>query len=96
MIMNTPAARPDGQGPDIKIFVNGRLLLVRPGVSVMAALIAGGYSIGHHAQLPAAQWHIFCGMGTCCECRVTINGLPDRRSCMTAVEENMEIVLDQQ
>jgi NADH dehydrogenase/NADH:ubiquinone oxidoreductase subunit G len=33
----------------------------------------------------------FCGMGVCYECLVTVNGVPKQRSCMTEVEDNMEI-----
>ncbi len=94
MAQNTLAPPPDKPGPRIKIFVNGRGLPARRGVSVMAALQAAGYDIGHLGHGPESPRQIFCGMGTCYECRVTINGLPDRRACMTATEENMEIVFD--
>jgi sarcosine oxidase subunit alpha len=33
-------------------------------------------------------------MGVCQECRVTVNGMPDRRACMTLVREGMEVVTD--
>jgi len=33
-------------------------------------------------------------MGICMECRVTINGLANCRSCQILCEENMEIVSD--
>ena len=33
----------------------------------------------------------FCGMGTCFECRMTINGTPHTRSCQVVVEPGMDI-----
>ncbi len=33
-------------------------------------------------------------MGVCQECRVTVDGMPDRRACMTPVREGMEVVTD--
>jgi succinate dehydrogenase/fumarate reductase-like Fe-S protein len=38
---------------------------------------------------------MFCGMGICYECLVTINGVPGQRACMCRVEPGMEIVLDE-
>ena len=35
-----------------------------------------------------------CGMGICCECRVTINNEPHQRSCVTLCEEGMEVRTD--
>ncbi len=36
----------------------------------------------------------FCGMGVCQECRVTVDGRPDQRACMTEVREGMEVETD--
>jgi sarcosine oxidase subunit alpha len=33
-------------------------------------------------------------MGLCQECRVTVDGMPDRRACMTEVREGMEVLTD--
>src|SRR5690606_37458565 len=34
---------------------------------------------------------LFCGMGVCFECRVTINGQSGQRSCLTLVEPGMTV-----
>ena len=36
-----------------------------------------------------------CGMGTCFECRVTIDGNPNQRGCQTPCREGMEIRCDE-
>ena len=32
-----------------------------------------------------------CAMGVCYECRVTINGVPHQRACMTTVARGMRV-----
>ena len=36
----------------------------------------------------------FCGMGVCLECRVTVDGRPGTRACMTEVRDGMEVATD--
>lgn len=67
-----------------EIIVNGRRIEAFPGETVHAALLAAGISV-------SGAFGVFCGMGVCYECLVTIDGEPDRRSCMTLVREAMEI-----
>ena len=38
---------------------------------------------------------IFCGMGVCYDCLVTIDGVPNQRACMTQVKDGMEIRVDE-
>jgi sarcosine oxidase subunit alpha len=33
-----------------------------------------------------------CGMGICMECRATVNGVPQRRTCQLVCAPEMEIV----
>lgn len=34
---------------------------------------------------------LFCGIGTCWECRCVIDGRPNTRACMTFAEEGIEV-----
>ena len=58
---------------------DGRPLAGRPGETVAAALVVAG------------DCQVFCGMGVCQECLVTVDGEPGRRACMTALQDGMEI-----
>jgi predicted molibdopterin-dependent oxidoreductase YjgC len=75
----------------INIHVNGRAIAATPGETVMAALTAAGFKILKKSNVRGEARGPFCGMGVCYECLVTINGVPKQRSCMTEVEDNMEI-----
>jgi D-hydroxyproline dehydrogenase subunit gamma len=78
---------------DIQLSINGKPVVVAPGTVVAAAIARAGVirfrrSVSGHARGP------LCGMGTCMECRVTINGQPHSRSCQTVCIEGMEVITD--
>ncbi len=82
------------RGPQVTIHVNGEAVTAYQGESVHAALIASGIRTlrkSHHGEGRG----VLCGMGVCYECLVTINGVPNIRSCMTEVEAGMEVVTDE-
>jgi len=80
--------------PDsVSIMVDGRTLNVPGSVSVAAAIITAGVtsfrrSVSGQPRAP------LCGMGICFECRATIDGIPQRRTCQTIVRDGMEITTD--
>ena len=77
----------------VQLKVNGRPLTVPEGTILAVALAQAGISRFRRSVsgLPRTP---FCGMGTCFECRVTINGEPNRRSCQTLCQEGMEVSTD--
>ena len=77
--------------PAIRLRVNGRVIEATPGETVLAALTAAGFRVLKKSNVRGEARGAFCGMGVCYECLVTINGAPKQRSCMTEVEDNMEI-----
>ncbi len=77
---------------------NGRQLLLtfeeaelhcREGTTVAAALIAGG--VREFRETVDGRRGLFCGMGVCQECLVTIDGVPGYRACMTPAKDGMRI-----
>jgi D-hydroxyproline dehydrogenase subunit gamma len=69
--------------------VNGKPVSVRAGATVAVAVLASGATC--RASVSGQPRSPLCGMGTCFECRVAINGEPQRRSCQVLCEANMEI-----
>ena len=75
---------------NVTIEVNGSKLPVTPGMTVAAALFQAGefrFRVSASGQPRAA----LCGMGICFECRVTIDGQANCRSCQTLVRDGMVI-----
>jgi sarcosine oxidase subunit alpha len=74
----------------IRITINGRPVWVAEGVSVAAAMLMAGepcrLSVRQEARAP------FCGMGICMECRATVNGVLQRRTCQVLCTPEMEVV----
>lgn len=75
------------RGKKIQIQVDGVPVKAFEGETVHAALTAAGIK----RLKTQANRGVFCGMGICYECLVTIDRIPDQRACMTLVRENMEI-----
>jgi D-hydroxyproline dehydrogenase subunit gamma len=75
----------------IRISVDGAPLEVEAGLSVLAALWnAGRRSV--RTSVSGEPRGALCGMGACFECRVTIDGAPQRRACLETVRDGMEVV----
>ncbi len=71
--------------------VNGQAISAYQGETVLAALLAAGYVILTKDPRSGDPRGAFCGMSVCQECLVTINGMPNVRSCSTEIEDGMEI-----
>lgn len=74
----------------VTIVADGRALRVPVGVSVAAALLDAGV-VRFRRSASGESRGPLCGMGTCYECRVTIDGAAHRRSCLVPVAEGMRI-----
>ena len=71
-----------------------QMAAVEDGETLLAALIAAGYKSLKKSPLRDESRGALCGMGVCFECMVTVNGVPNIRSCMTEVEDNMKVEIN--
>ena len=75
----------------ITIFVNDRPLNVYEGQILAAELWANGFiSLGHNTKTDANRG-LYCGIGHCYECRVSVDGIEDIRSCLIHTREGMRV-----
>ena len=86
--LRTPGIVP--QGAPIEIEIEGRLIPAIEGESVAAALTAAGVAVLRRARNGEARG-VFCGMGVCFECLVTVDGRPGQRACMTGARDGMRV-----
>lgn len=63
---------------------DGRELPVRPGQSVAAVLLAAGIRSWRTTRFGGRPRGLFCGIGACFDCLVTVNGVPSVRACLAA------------
>jgi len=83
------------RGAEIEVLINGRPHLAFEGETVHAVLLAAGWRVLGKKAKTGQPRGIFCGMGVCYDCLVTIDGLPNQRACMTPVKSGMEIQVDE-
>jgi predicted molibdopterin-dependent oxidoreductase YjgC len=77
----------------ITLTIDGRPVVVPPGTSVaVAAILARGP--GFRRSATGRLRGPLCGMGICSECRLTIDGRPQRISCQTVCSPGMEVRTD--
>ena len=77
----------------ISLTVDGKSLDVLDGEILAAALWAKGFiSLGHNPS-DGSHRGMYCGIGHCYECRVTVDGVEDVRSCLIRVREGMRVSL---
>lgn len=66
----------------------GQEIIAQDGQSLAAVLTQAGHN-AFRETAKEAQRGIFCGMGVCQDCLVSVDGTPNRRACMTPVREGM-------
>ena len=74
----------------VRFTLDGRPVEAEAGTSLLAALWNAGRRAVRTSVSGEARGPV-CGMGTCFECRVTVDGEPHRRACLEPLREGMEV-----
>lgn len=90
VIQHPRLPRPSGSAT-LTVVVDGESVQVYPGETVATVLLALGRQTFRHTDLQHAPRGLFCGMGVCFDCLVTIDGQPNVRACMTTVQAGMVV-----
>ena len=80
-----------GRGPEVIITMDGARVVACEGESIAAALLASGRRSFRRTPRTGAPRGLFCGMGVCFDCVVSVAGLGEVRSCVTSVVPGMVI-----
>ena len=73
------------------IDVDGAAVPFRPGQTVGAALVAYGIASWRTTRGTGSPRGLFCGIGLCFDCLVTIDGHPNQRACLVVAEDGMSV-----
>lgn len=79
------------RGRRVTLVVDGREVAAYEGESVAAALLAVGHRTARTTARAGAPRGYFCGMGVCHDCLMTVDGLPNVRTCVTPVRDGMRV-----
>jgi 2Fe-2S iron-sulfur cluster binding domain len=70
---------------------DGRDIAFLTGQTVGAALISSGIYRWRTTRKQARPRGIFCGIGVCYDCLITIEGLPNQRACLVPARPYMSV-----
>ncbi len=75
----------------VTIYCDNREIKAYEGEMIAAALIANGIRTFRYTKRFDKPRGLYCGIGRCTDCVMTVNGIPNVRTCITPVEEGMVI-----
>ena len=76
----------------VNIEVDGKPYKVHDGEMIAAALLANNIIVNRFTEKRHEPRGIFCGIGQCTDCVMTVNDIPNIRTCVTPVKANMRII----
>lgn len=78
-------------GREVDFTFDGKRLQGIDGEPIAAALLANGIRIFRKTEKLKQPRSIYCGIGQCNDCVVVVDGVPNVRSCVTALKAGMTI-----
>jgi len=83
-----------GKAPErrkVTIIVDGEPVEAQEGEPIAAALAAVSKRVLRYTSKRGEPRGFFCALGRCSDCLMTVNGVPQVRTCITPVEEGMRV-----
>ncbi len=74
------------RGEEFTISLDGQKITAYPGETLATVLLANGKRVFRHSQNKGEPRGLYCGMGICFECLVTVNGRANVRACQTLAQ----------
>lgn len=78
----------------VSITLDGRIVAAAEGIPLGAVLHRERDGVLRHTRRSGAPRGLFCGMGVCFDCVVTVDDRPGVRACVTPVADGMRVVTD--
>ncbi|HEV7168405.1 MAG TPA: (2Fe-2S)-binding protein [Micrococcaceae bacterium] len=75
--------------PQLKLTIDGTPITARPGQTVGAALTDAGIRSWRSTRVAGKPRGLFCGIGVCFDCLLTVNGIPNQRACLAPAQDGM-------
>jgi predicted molibdopterin-dependent oxidoreductase YjgC len=90
---HNPAIEKQSSQDQVMITVNGHGIPAKNGDNLSAVLWANGYVSFGTDPITGAERSVYCGIGHCGQCLVTVDGIEDQRACRLKVRDGMQIEL---
>jgi hypothetical protein len=79
------------RGPAVRLHLDGRPIPAFEGETVGAALLAAGVRTLRETRFEGRPRGLLCGIGSCHDCLVTVDGSGPVRACLTPVADGMRV-----
>ena len=90
-ITHHPILGPAPAREEVSFFWRGEELQALKGEPIAAALLAAGIVTLRRSAVSGAPRGLYCGIGHCMECRVTVDGVTGARACLTPIRGGEEV-----
>jgi aerobic-type carbon monoxide dehydrogenase small subunit (CoxS/CutS family) len=77
---------------NFEIEFNGMKIKARKDQTIAAVLVENGIKTFRKTKKNASRGP-FCGIGLCCECRTTVDGVSDVRTCITPARPGCKVMI---
>jgi hypothetical protein len=77
--------------PSLRLTFEGRTISARPGQSVGAALVSAGITAWRSTRRAGRPRGLFCGIGVCYDCLISVDGHPAQRACVVPAADGMRL-----
>ncbi|SES46727.1 (2Fe-2S)-binding protein [Actinokineospora terrae] len=75
----------------MRVTIDGVPSQATPGQTVAGALLAAGRTSWRTTRVKSRPRGVFCGIGVCFDCLVTVNGVADVRACQRLLVDGDDI-----
>jgi predicted molibdopterin-dependent oxidoreductase YjgC len=79
------------RGPRLQFTCDGEPVQAYAGETIAAALLADGRRVLRQTSRTGSPRGLFCAMGVCFECLMTVDGVGGVRTCMTPVRDGAQV-----
>ena len=90
-IIDHPILGPLQKKKTVQIEFDGKKIEAFEDESIASALTAAGVSIFRYTTNRNEPRGIFCAIGRCTDCVMTVDGIPNVRTCITPVKDGMKV-----
>lgn len=90
-VIRHPILGEDTSPEEVTVFIDGKPCKAKKGEVIAAAMLANGFLTHRYTAKRHEPRGIYCGIGQCTDCVMTVNGAPNVRTCITEVAQGMVI-----
>ncbi len=90
-ILNHPILGKDERENPITITVDDEKIKAYEGETIASAILASGKSVFRYTRKHRQPRGVYCAIGRCTDCVMTVDGIPNVRTCVELVRDGMII-----